>query len=80
MPGCQLIPIECAHVRRASTAGIGIKSSDAFCASLCREHHSESHTIGEQTFERRHGINLMALAQEFYERSPHKAKLDNPYA
>ena len=79
VPGCRDLPIECAHVRRASTAGIGIKSSDAFCLSLCRNHHSESHRIGEQTFEKRHGIELMALAREFYERSPHRNKLDNPY-
>lgn len=79
VPGCQLMPIECAHVRRASNAGVGIKSSDAFCTSLCREHHAQAHQIGEQTFEKRHGINLMALAREFYQRSPHRDKLDNPY-
>lgn len=78
VPGCQLMPIECAHVRRASTAGVGIKSSDAYCVSLCRDHHAESHR-GERTFEKRHGIDLMALAREFYERSPHKGKLANPY-
>ena len=80
VPGCQLMPIECAHVRRASTAGIGIKSSDGFCLSLCREHHAEAHRIGEQTFEKRHSINMLALAREFYERSPHRGKLDDPYA
>ena len=80
VPGCQLMPIECAHVRRASTAGIGIKSSDGYCLSLCREHHAESHRIGEQSFERRHGINLMQLAREFYRASPHRGKLDSPYA
>jgi hypothetical protein len=73
------MPIECAHVRRASTAGVGIKSSDAFCLSLCREHHRESH-MGEQTFEKRYGLNLMAKAREFYERSPFRSRLDNPYA
>jgi hypothetical protein len=73
------MPIECAHVRRASTAGIGIKSSDAYCVSLCREHHRESHT-GEKSFEAKYKLNLMALAQEFYERSPFKGRLDNPYA
>jgi len=80
VPGCQLMPIECAHVRRASTAGVGIKSSDGFCLSLCREHHAESHRIGEQAFEKRHGIDMAALAREFFERSPHKEKLDSPYA
>lgn len=78
VPGCQLMPIECAHVRRAANAGTGMKPSDAFTVSLCREHHAESHR-GEKTFERKHGVDLMALAREFYERSPFRAKLDNPY-
>lgn len=78
VPGCQLMPIEVAHVNTAATRGIGMKSSDAFTCSLCREHHAESHR-GERTFERRHGIDLKALAREFYERSPFKGRLDNPY-
>src|SRR5690349_11086376 len=80
VPSCQLMPIECAHVRRASTAGVGIKSSDGYCLSLCREHHAEAHRIGEQSFEKRHGINMLALAREFFERSPHRHKIDDPYA
>jgi hypothetical protein len=72
------MPIECAHVRRASNSGTGLKSSDAYCVSLCAAHHQESHR-GEQTFERRYSLNLMGLAQEFYRRSPHRNKLDNPY-
>ena len=79
VPGCQLMPIECAHVRTAATAGTGLKSSDAFTLSLCREHHAESHRIGDQSFQRRHGIDLKALAREFYEKSPHRSKLDSPY-
>ena len=78
VPGCQLMPIEVAHVNRASTRGIGQKSSDAQTVSLCREHHAESHR-GERTFERKHGVDLMALAREFYRRSPHRQKLDDPY-
>lgn len=78
VPGCQLMPIECAHVRRAANAGTGMKPSDAYTVSLCREHHAESHR-GEKTFEARHGVDLMALAREFYERSPHRSKLDSPY-
>jgi hypothetical protein len=76
--GCCEMPIECAHVRRSSNAGTGIKSSDAYCLSLCREHHRESHR-GEQTFERKYKIDLMAKAREFYERSPFKSRLDNPW-
>ncbi len=73
------MPIECAHVRRAANSGTGFKPSDAFTVSLCREHHAEQHRIGEQSFERKHGLDLMALAREFYGRSPHRQKLDDPY-
>lgn len=65
-------------MNRASTRGMGQKSSDGQTVSLCRDHHSESHQ-GERTFEQRHGLSLMKLAEEFYRRSPHKAKLDDPY-
>lgn len=78
VPGCQLMPIEVAHVNRASTRGMGEKSSDAFTVSLCREHHAESHR-GDKTFERKHGVNLIDLAEQFYRRSPHRNKLDDPY-
>lgn len=78
VPGCQLMPIEVAHANRASTRGIGQKSSDAFVLSLCREHHAESHR-GEKTFERKYGISMLAKAEEFYRASPHKGKLDDPY-
>lgn len=78
VPGCQLMPIEVAHVNRASNGGMGRKASDAFTVSLCREHHAESHR-GEKTFEKKHGINLMELAEAFYRASPHRRKLDDPY-
>lgn len=71
-------PIECAHIRRANNSGTSIKPSDAFTVSLCKAHHEESHR-GDQTFERKYGLDLMALAQEFYLKSPHRQKLDNPY-
>ena len=79
VPGCQLMPIEVAHVNRASTRGVGVKSSDAFCLALCREHHAESHR-GERTFERKHGFTMLDKEEEFYRSSPHRHKLDDPYA
>lgn len=72
------MPIEVAHVNRANNRGTSRKASDAFTVSLCREHHSESHR-GEKTFEQAHRIDLMELAREFYRRSPHRQKLDDPY-
>lgn len=71
------MPIEVAHANRASTRGVGQKSSDAFTLALCREHHSESHR-GERTFERNHGFTILEKAREFYLASPHRHKLDVP--
>ena len=76
--GCQLMPIEVAHVSRSFSGGMGEKSSDAMTVSLCREHHAESHR-GEKTFSAKHGIDLMQLAKEFYRKSPHRQKLDDPW-
>lgn len=70
--------IECAHVRRAANSGVSMKPSDAYTVSLCRDCHAESHQ-GEATFERKHGVDLMALARKFFEQSPHRHKLDNPW-
>lgn len=78
VPGCQLMPIEVAHVKRAWSGGMGEKSSDAMTLSLCREHHAEQHR-GDKTFEAKHGIDCLKVAEEFYRKSPHRQKLDDPY-
>lgn len=72
------MPIEVAHVNTAANGGMARKASDAFTLSLCREHHAESHR-GERTFEAKHDIRMMELAREFYRKSPHRQKLDDPY-
>lgn len=79
VPGCLQMSIEVAHINRAAHRGVGQKASDGFTISLCREHHAESHR-GEKTFEQAHGLDLMALAKAFSRASPHKGKLDDPYA
>lgn len=79
VPGCQLMPIEVAHVRRGCGGGMGRKTSDAYVLSLCREHHAEQHRIGEQSFEARHGFRMLDKAREFFRASPHRHKLDDPY-
>lgn len=78
VPGCAEMPIEVAHINRSAFRGHGEKASDAFTVALCRAHHRESH-MGEKTFERKYGLDLMALAREFYRKSPHRQKLDDPY-
>lgn len=67
--------IECAHVREGTDGGMGFKPSDRWCISLCRDHHAEQHQIGEGPFECKHGINMKALASEFFAKSPHRYKL-----
>lgn len=75
VPDCKLLPIECAHVRRGTDGGTGLKPSDRWTISLCAGHHRQQHDIGEQAFEHRHGIDLSALAEEFWRRSPIRLKL-----
>lgn len=70
VPGCDDGPIEFAHVRSAANAGTGLRPHDAFAVSACAAHHREQHAIGQPAFERKYGIDLMALAREFTRRSP----------
>lgn len=66
--GCQGMPIECAHVRNGSGAGMGQKPDDWRVVPLCREHHGQQHTVGEQTFWK--GIDVEALIEAFCKASP----------
>lgn len=78
VPGCTRRPIEVAHVRIKSGAGMGQKPDDWDTISLCGGvdgHHAEQHLIGETSFERRHGIDMAALASEFAAASPKAADI-----
>ncbi len=68
--------IECAHVRSGTDGGLGLKPSDCWCISLCREHHNEQHQLGEPAFEAKYRIDMKALAQTFARLSPHRHKLE----
>jgi hypothetical protein len=72
VPGCEKLPIECAHVRRGTDGGKGLKPSDRWTLSLCRGHHAEQHRIGEAEFEKRYTLDLKELASQFAQRSPHR--------
>ena len=74
VPGCEALPIECAHVRTGTDGGTALKPSDRWTISLCRAHHVEQHRIGEAAFETKHRLDLTALAAEFAKRSPHIAR------
>jgi hypothetical protein len=67
--------IECAHVRTGTDGGVGIKPSDKWCISLCKECHARQHQIGEEAFEKAWGINMKALAEAFFRESPHRHKM-----
>ena len=69
--------IECAHVRDGTDGGTGIKPSDCWTISLCRDCHARQHQIGEASFERERGINMKALAQEFVRHSPKRKFLED---
>jgi hypothetical protein len=75
VPGCLSLAIECAHVRRGTDGGGGLKPSDRWCISLCRVHHAEQHRIGELSFEKRYGLDLLSLAESFARLSPHRRQL-----
>ena len=68
--------IECAHVRTGTDGGTGIKPSDKWTISLCKDCHARQHTMGETTFQQSYRIDMKALAEAFYRASPHKGKLD----
>lgn len=49
---------------------MGRKPSDWFTISLCRDHHSEQHSIGEASFEDKHSLDMLELANDFAAASP----------
>jgi hypothetical protein len=58
-----------AHMfRLGSGAGMGQKPDDWRVVPLCREHHSQQHTVGEQTFWK--GVDIEALIEAFCKASP----------
>ena len=72
VPGCVGRPIEVAHLRIGSGAGMGQKPHDWNTWSACRFHHGQQHNIGEKSFAAMYQIDLHALAQAFAEASPKK--------
>lgn len=73
------MPIEAAHVRFGSGAGMGQKPCDFFAVPLCRDHHAQQHTVGEGTFwfnyERASGQTAIALIDALCAASPKAAEI-----
>lgn len=72
--GCTSRPIDVAHVRLGSGAGMGQKPDDWRTVSLCQEHHRRQHEIGEPAFWR--GIDVEALIEAFIKASPRRREIE----
>lgn len=84
VPGCAGMPIEAAHVRLGSGAGMGQKPDDWRAVSLCKHHHAEQHRVGEVSFwgpwcsEKEQGWTVAdpeALIEAFCKASPKAAEI-----
>lgn len=72
--------IEAAHVRTGTDGGLGVKPSDCFAIPLCSAHHQLQHRIGEAEFERIMEIDMRAIADLLWIKSPHRPKQSTPPA
>lgn len=79
MPLCDDAPIEAAHVRIGSGAGMGQKPDDWRAVPLCKQHHQSQHSIGESTFWRKYenqsGQNVESLITELCDASPRRSQI-----
>lgn len=78
---CNAMPIEAAHVRlglpAGEQAGMAQKPGDEWAVPMCggpEGHHAEQHRIGEASFAKKYSLDLVAAAQEFFAKSPHRHK------
>jgi hypothetical protein len=69
-------PIQVAHVRNGSGAGIGQKPDDWRTVSLCRDCHDMQHRVGEETFWRTSGVNVEDMILEFIKASPKRHEIE----
>jgi hypothetical protein len=72
--GCGDRPIEVAHVRNGSGAGIAQKPDDFRAVSLCKMHHTMQHTVGERSFWK--GRDVEALIDAFNKASPKRREIE----
>ena len=72
-------PIEVAHVRIGSGAGVSQKPDDWRTVSLCKDCHTLQHTKGERTFwqnfERETGLTYDDMINSFCKASPCAAEI-----
>lgn len=68
------MPIEVAHVRLGSGAGVAQKPDDWRTVPLCRDHHAEQHRVGERTFWQ--GFDIEGLIAAFCKASPKAREIE----
>jgi hypothetical protein len=70
-----MAPIEVAHVRIGSGAGMAQKPDDWSTVSLCKPCHQSQHHVGERTFWQAAEIDPTELAEAFAKASPKAAEI-----
>lgn len=68
--------IEAAHTRVGTDGGTSLKPSDCWVVPLCAKAHAEQHRIGERSFETKYQIQMKAIAQECWAKSPHRIRYE----
>jgi len=84
IPGCDCQnKTERHHVRKGipyeDKGGKSEKPHDKWIVPLCGGpdgHHEEFHRIGHDTFEKKYGIDLKAVAAHLWQTSPHRRKYE----
>jgi hypothetical protein len=67
-------PIEAAHVRLGSGAGMGQKPHDYRALALCKDCHARQHTVGEATFWK--ACDPEAILAAFIRTSPVRREIE----
>ena len=76
VPGCPGRPIEAAHLRMGSGAGMSQKPDDFSVTSLCKIHHLQQHSLGEATFWKAAKCDPHELVEEFIRASPKRREIE----
>ncbi len=69
-------PIEAAHVRLGSGAGMGQKPHDYLAVALCKECHQRQHAMGERSFWGPLVFDVAAILAEFIRTSPVRREIE----
>lgn len=74
---CDSWQVDPAHTGRVN--GMSSKAGDDTCLPLCRKHHAE-YDSGRVAFEKKYGVDMKALAKEYWTRYQNEISDDNRHA